>query len=107
MAEEVMRVGKFYYIQTPNLYFPIEPHWIFPFFQFLPYFLKVFLTNNFTIGHYPKCNDYKKAKNRVDEVNLLCENDMKKLFPDSKIYQEYFLGLVKSITAHSSITSVR
>ena len=103
MADEILRVGKFYYIQTPNLYFPIEPHWFFPFFQFLPNFFKVFLTNYFTLGHHPKSNDFKKAKIRVDEVKLLSEKEMKKLFPNCKIYREYFFGLVKSITSHSLI----
>ena len=42
MANEVKRVGKNYYIQTPNKFFPIEPHWVLPFFQFLPFGVKVF-----------------------------------------------------------------
>ena len=36
MATEVMRVGKKYFVQTPNLFFPIEPHFVFPLFQFMP-----------------------------------------------------------------------
>jgi trans-aconitate methyltransferase len=54
MATEVMRVGKYYYVQTPNYFFPIEPHWFFPFFQFLPFSFRVFLTKNFNLGHYKK-----------------------------------------------------
>jgi hypothetical protein len=38
MAQEIKRVGKRYYIQIPYLYFPIEPHFVFPLFQFLPIF---------------------------------------------------------------------
>ena len=40
MANETMRVGKKFFVQTPNKYFPIEPHYFFPFFQFMPYKMK-------------------------------------------------------------------
>ena len=43
MAEEIYRVGNCYFVQTPNRYFPIEPHFLFPFFNFLPMKIKVFL----------------------------------------------------------------
>lgn len=100
MAGEVMRVGKYYYVQTPNYYFPIEPHWLFPFFQFLPFKFKVFLTNNFTLGHYKKATNKENAIKRVNEVKLLTEKQMRELFPDGKVYRENFLGLVKSITMY-------
>jgi ubiquinone/menaquinone biosynthesis C-methylase UbiE len=100
MADEVMRVGEYYFIQTPNFYFPIEPHWLFPFFHFLPFGTRVFLTRNFDLGHYKKAADKDEAVNRVNEVKLLTEKEMKKLFPDGKVYREMFLGLVKSITMY-------
>lgn len=49
MANEVMRVGKRYLLQTPNLYFPIEPHFVFPLFQFLPLEVKVWLMTHFDL----------------------------------------------------------
>ncbi|WP_242928256.1 class I SAM-dependent methyltransferase [Pontibacter vulgaris] len=100
MASEVQRVGKNYYIQTPNLYFPVEPHWIFPLFQFLPFDLKVALTLNFDLGHYKKAANKEAAIQRVKEVRLLSEKEMKSLFADGEIYRERIGGLTKSITLY-------
>lgn len=100
MASEAMRVGKSYYVQTPNYYFPIEPHWVFPFFHFLPVSLRVFLTKNFNLGHYKKAESQEAALNRVKEVQLLSEGEMKSLFPNGKVYREKFLGLTKSVTLY-------
>lgn len=100
MAAEVRRVGRNYYIQTPNYYFPVEPHWLFPGYQFLPFDLRVFLTKNFNLGHYRKAPNREKAVERVREVNLLTEGEMKQLFPEAKVKREYFMGLVKSISMY-------
>jgi len=101
MANEAMRVGKFYFVQTPNYFFPIEPHWLFPFFQFFPSKTRVFLTKNFDLGHYKKSVNKEDAIKRVNEVKLLTEKQMKKLFPRGKVYRETFLSLVKSITMYN------
>lgn len=101
MADEVMRVGKNYYVQTPNYYFPLEPHWLFPFFQFLPYKLKVYLTLNFNLGHYKKSKTKEDAIKRVDEVKLLTVSQMRQLFPNGNIFKERLFGLVKSITMYN------
>lgn len=100
MAQEVRRVGRNYYIQTPNYYFPIEPHWLFPGFQFLPYGLRVELTKNYDLGHFKKTGNRSAAIHRVNEVKLLTPSQMKKLFPEGKMYREIFMGLTKSITMY-------
>jgi 2-polyprenyl-3-methyl-5-hydroxy-6-metoxy-1,4-benzoquinol methylase len=101
MAAEVRRVGRYYYIQTPNYYFPIEPHWLFPFFQFFPYSLKLFLTRNVTIGRHEKNKD--KAASLVKEVRLLNPKEMHELFTDGRAYNEKFLGMTKSITMYNLV----
>ena len=100
MANEVMRVGKNYYIQTPNKFFPIEPHWVFPFFQFLPFGLKVFLTQNFSLGHIPKVKSKQEAIDLVNEVNLLSKKELENLFSESKLYIEKFMGFHKSYAVY-------
>ena len=100
MANEVKRVGKNYYIQTPNKFFPIEPHWVFPFFQFLPFGLKVFLTQNFNLGHIPKAKTKQEAIDLVNEVNLLSKKELENLFSESKLYIEKFMGFHKSYAVY-------
>lgn len=101
MANEVMRVGKRYFIQTPNYYFPIEPHFIFPCFQFLPIEIRAILLNNFDLGWVKREHDKAEAKNVVKSINLLDKNKFIKLFPDANLYEEKLLGLTKSFIAYS------
>lgn len=100
MANEAIRVGKFFFIQTPNRYFPFEPHFKFPFFQFLPQFLQVFLQTKTSLINGVRYNrDY--ALNIVKEIRLLTKSEMKALFPKSNIRIETFLGMTKSFIAHN------
>lgn len=100
MADEVTRVGRSYFIQTPNKYFPIEPHWLFPFFQFLPFSVKVFLTQHFTLGHIKKAKNKEAAIALVKEVRLLSKKEFTSFFKDAKIFEEKIGGLTKSFTAY-------
>jgi 2-polyprenyl-3-methyl-5-hydroxy-6-metoxy-1,4-benzoquinol methylase len=101
MAKEVLRVGKYHFIQTPNYWFPIEPHWVFPFFQFLPRTIRVWLTHHFSLGHIPRMSDRAKAINQVEEIRLLRFSEYRMLFPHSAIYIEKFAGFNKSFIAHN------
>ncbi len=100
MAMEVQRVGKMYFLQTPNKHFPVEPHFIFPFFQYLPYFIKGFLISHFSLGPYKRITDKDKAKALGQSIRLLTKKELKKLFPDANIYEEKFLGLTKSFIVY-------
>jgi methyltransferase family protein len=100
MAKEVRRICKRYFIQTPNRYFPIEPHFLFPFFQFLPMSWKVSLIKHFDLGWTPKIKDRRTAEELFRPIRLLTKKELKHLFPDSKIYKEKFLGLTKSFVVY-------
>jgi ubiquinone/menaquinone biosynthesis C-methylase UbiE len=100
MAYEVSRVGKRYFVQTPNRYFPIEPHFHFPFFQFLPMRTRIWLQMHRNLGWRKKIIDYELAKKSVEEVRLLTKRELSQLFPHAQIYNEVYLGLTKSFIVH-------
>ncbi len=96
MADEVQRVSRRYFVQTPNRYFPIEPHFLFPLFQFLPKWLKVFLIMNFKIGWAGPVRDRAKAERRAEAIRLLSRRELAAMFPKAPFYAERVFGLVKS-----------
>jgi hypothetical protein len=99
MADEIRRVGKRYYIQTPNRYFPLEPHFVFPMFQFLPIGLRATLVQHLPLGWFGKIPDRKRAEAEVRAINLLSKSQVKGLFPDAVTMDERFFGMSKSIQA--------
>ncbi len=100
MASEIMRVGKKYFIQTPNFYFPIEPHFLFLGFQFLPISIRTELLNNYKLGWMKREPDKNEARNVVESIKLLNKNQFFSLFPGANCYEEKFFGLTKSFIAY-------
>ncbi|HEV8515442.1 MAG TPA: class I SAM-dependent methyltransferase [Cyclobacteriaceae bacterium] len=95
MASEAIRVANHYFIQTPNKYFPIEPHFKFPFFQFLPKKLQVFLqTKTSIINGVKYSREY--AENIIEEIRLLSRKEIQGFFPNGDLEVERFMGLAKS-----------
>jgi predicted SAM-dependent methyltransferase len=100
MANEATRVGKKYFIQTPNRHFFMEAHYALPFGQYLPKNLTRYLLTKTRLSRGTKWNP-KDAQQYLDEIRLLTYSEMKTLFPGAKIYKEKFFGMDKSFTAHN------
>lgn len=101
MADEIMRVGTRYFIQTPNRYFPIEPHFHVPFFQFFPLSVKKYLLAHFELGFMErKAKDSEEAERLAREIRLLTKSEYRRLFPQAEIYEERIMGLTKSYVAY-------
>lgn len=100
MASEVRRVGKAYCVQTPNHRFPVEPHFVFPCFQYLPIPARVWLVRRFRLGWFPRQPDRAAAHHLVTSIRLLTRSEFSRLFPDGIIVDEKLLGLTKSFTAY-------
>lgn len=100
MSLEVERIGIRYFIQTPNRHFPIEPHFLFPYFQFLPTAVKIFLIKHFNLGWYSNVRSDEEAVNAINKIRLLTFKEFRLLFPQAFIYREKVLGLTKSFIAY-------
>jgi 2-polyprenyl-3-methyl-5-hydroxy-6-metoxy-1,4-benzoquinol methylase len=90
-AAEIRRVAHRYFVQTPNKWFLIEPHYQVPLFQFLPRRCQRFLNGHFSLGW--------QKRGHWEEITLLSARDVRRLFPDAEIHRERLFGLTKSLMA--------
>jgi hypothetical protein len=98
-AHEVKRVGKRYFVQTPNYWFPLEPHFLLPGFQFLPVRSRALMLSRFNLGHIRREPTYSAAEDAVRSIELLTARDLRSLFPGANLLRERFLGMTKSLMA--------
>ena len=100
MAKEIRRVGKRYFVQTPNRHFPVEPHYVFPFIQYLPKEVQYHIILRWPFSR----NSYRNpeiSRMHVEEIRLLNRKELLELFPDAQVYSEMCLGLKKSYVVYS------
>jgi hypothetical protein len=110
-AREVARVGKSYWVQTPNRRFPVEQHLLTPFVHWLP--------PSWQRAIVPRVNVW-AAVSRVtpdrrrfyidhylSDVRLLTAGELQALFPGTRIVRERFCGIVKSLIALSHPGKIR
>jgi len=98
-ADEVRRVGKRYYVQTPNRWFPVEPHLMTPLIHFLPMRLQRKLVRNFTVWGWIMRESHAESSRYLDLTKLLDRAEFQRLFPGAGILRERFLGFTKSFIA--------
>ena len=98
-AQEGKRVAPVYFVQTPNFWFPLEPHCMAPFFHWLPESLRVSLVIRYNLGHWPRAESIEEAAGIVDGANLLERKRFQALFDDAEIIAERYFGLTKSFVA--------
>lgn len=75
-AQEIMRVGRSWFVTTPNYWYPFESHYHLPFIQFLPRPLERQYNRMFG-SHIPK--------GQVQDLGLLSARHLRRLFPTSTI----------------------
>jgi hypothetical protein len=100
MAEEMRAVADALWVQTPNHWFPIEPHFYFPGWQWLPRQARYRMIQRYRFGWQGPFPDPVKARTRIDDVRLMTRAELAMLFPDAAIVPERFGGLNKSWIAY-------
>ncbi len=100
LANEVRRVGKKYWVQTPYKHFPLEIHFLFPFLQYLPHDLRIEVAKAwpFSYSKMLKLDPVYEA----EHIWLLDRSRFRSLFPDAQILSEKFMGITKSLIALKS-----
>jgi Methyltransferase domain len=102
-AREVARVGRAFWVQTPNRWFPVEQHLLTPFVHWLPKRWQRTIVSRFTVWGvltHPTADrrDFYVEHFLVD-IRLLGFRELQGLFPAARIIRERFLGLTKSLIA--------
>ena len=103
-AQEVARVGRRYWVQTPNRWFPVEQHLLTPLVHWLP--------RSWQRRIVPHCNlwgllvpvspDRRRfyIEHYLSDVRLLDAAGLRALFPGARIMRERLCGLTKSFVAY-------
>lgn len=96
LASEMRRVGKHYYLQTPNFWFPMEPHFHYIGIQWMPIKLRIRLYQHISLKRKGIKISKDEAEKAVSSVKLLGYRQLRHLFPEAKICREKFLVWTKS-----------
>jgi hypothetical protein len=97
-AETVYAMAPAHWVQAPYRYFPVEPHWLFPGFQFLPPAARALVAMHWPLAaRRPK--DRVSALQSALGIELPTKSEMSLYFPGSEIRVERMLGLPKSLIA--------
>jgi hypothetical protein len=99
MAQEIRRLARRYYVQTPNFWFPVELHFRLPLIHWLPEPWRVSVVLHHAHGFYPQARSWSEAQHILEDVRLLDARAMAELFPDAVIERERLAGLTKSLIA--------
>ena len=95
MADEMMRVGRAGWMQTPAWEFPVEPHFRAPFLHWFGDPLRARMLS-LSVEERHRRMDMHKRRRRVEMIHLLSKGDVRTLFPGKTIEVERVALVPKS-----------
>lgn len=97
-AENISRAAPHYWVQTPYRYFMLEPHLVFPGFQFMPLAIQARIADRWPLA-VPHSNPDLEPIRYCLEHDLLSKTELRLLFPTAEILRERIAGITKSLIA--------
>lgn len=102
-AAEVARVGRAFWVQTPNRWFPVEQHLLTPLIHWLPRSWQRVLMPRLNLWQrlVRTSEDRRRfyIEHYLSDVRLLDARELRALFPGALIVRERFCGVAKSLIA--------
>ena len=86
MASEIMRVGKRWFVTTPNRWYPFEFHMRMPFVTWLPG--QSYLGFSKIVHYSPYWRKYIFGRRYGGQLRLMSARELKKCFPNSRIIKQ-------------------
>jgi len=106
-ASEVARVGRNYWVQTPNRWFPVEQHLMMPAVHWLPLGLQRTIAPRIHLVHAVlRLTPDQRAfyiRHYLEDIRLLDAPALRALFPGARLIRERFCGWTKSLIAYRAL----
>jgi len=96
MAAEIMRVGKRWFITTPNRWYPFEFHMRLPFVTWLPGNAYLWAGRIVAYNHVRKKYSW---GSKWDDLRLMSARELQSCFPDSKIIKHRVTFMAETLIA--------
>jgi ubiquinone/menaquinone biosynthesis C-methylase UbiE len=96
MASEVMRVGKKWFVTTPNRWYPFEFHMRLPFVTWLPFHGYLKAGSLICFNHVKRRYVFFQ---KIEHLRLMTANELRMCFPDSRIIEQRVTFLPETLIA--------
>ena len=104
-AREAMRVGRRFWVQTPNRWFPVEQHLLMPLVHWLPRSWQRVLAPRLELSRFVHRLSPDRRRfyvvHYLEDVRLLDAASLQALFPGARVVRERFWGWTKSLIAYA------
>jgi len=102
-AREVMRVGRAWWVETPNRWFPVEQHLLTPFVHWLPKTWQRAMVLRWTVWQtLARVSEDRRrfyVEHYLRDVRLLGAGELREMFPQARVIRERVCGVTKSLVA--------